>query len=68
MTLTAASPYGTAPQTLTVTVQQAPAITSANSATFTAGTPGSFTVTTTGGPTPAISDDRDAARRRHPHR
>jgi hypothetical protein len=53
--LTAASPYGTIMQTLTLTVQAAPAITSVNAATFTAGTPGSFTVTTTGGPTPAIS-------------
>ena len=44
-----------ATQTLTVTVSQAPAITSANSTTFTVGTPGSFTVTTTGTPTPAIS-------------
>lgn len=34
----------------------APAITSANSATFTAGTAGSFTVTTTGTPTPALSE------------
>jgi len=34
---------------------QAPLITSANSTTFTAGTPGSFTVTTTGAPTPSLS-------------
>jgi hypothetical protein len=53
--LTAASPYGTVMQTLTLIVQAAPAITSVNTATFTAGTPGSFTVMTTGGPTPAIS-------------
>jgi hypothetical protein len=53
--LTAASPYGTVMQTLTLTVQAAPAITSTNAATFTSGTPGSLTVTTTGGPTPAIS-------------
>ena len=34
----------------------APAITSANSATFTVGSPGTFTVTTTGSPTPAITE------------
>ena len=45
MALTAVNPYGTATQTLTVTVQQAPAITSANAATFTVGTAGTFTVT-----------------------
>lgn len=35
---------------------QAPAITSANNATFVVGTAGSFTVTTTGSPTPAITE------------
>jgi large repetitive protein len=55
MALSAASAYGTAQQTLTVTVQQAPAITSANAATFTVGTQGSFSVTTTGSPAPAIA-------------
>ena len=34
----------------------APAITSANSTTFTVGSAGSFTVTTTGSPTPALSE------------
>ena len=34
----------------------APAITSAASTTFTAGTPGSFTVTTTGNPTPSLTE------------
>jgi hypothetical protein len=43
-----------ATQTLTVTVSQAPAFTSATSTTFTVGTAGSFTVTTTGYPTPSI--------------
>jgi len=44
-------------QTLTINVVlvQAPAITSANSVTFTAGTSGTFTVTTTGSPTPALT-------------
>ena len=41
-----------ATQTFTLTVDQAPAITSANSTTFTVGTAGSFTMTTTGFPTP----------------
>src|SRR5208337_4446719 len=39
-----------------LTVNQAPAITSANSAAFTVGTAGSFTVTTTGSPTPSLSE------------
>jgi hypothetical protein len=56
MDLSAVSPYGTAQQTLTVTVQQAPAITSGNSATFTVGAADAFTVTTTGSPTAAISE------------
>jgi hypothetical protein len=37
-------------------VDQAPAITSANKTTFTAGVAGSFTVTTTGYPTPSIGE------------
>jgi len=56
MPLSAASAYGTAQQTLTVTVRQAPAITSAGSAVFTAGTEGTFTVTTTGSPLAAITE------------
>jgi hypothetical protein len=56
MALTAVNPYGTATQTLTVTVQQAPAITSVNAATFTVGTAGTFTVTTTGSPAAAITE------------
>jgi hypothetical protein len=56
MALTAVNPYGTATQTLTVTVQQAPAITSASSATFTVGTAGSFSVTTTGTPAPTLTE------------
>ena len=45
-------------QSFTLTVnaaQSAPAINSANSATFTVGTAGSFTVTTTGAPTPSVT-------------
>ena len=44
-----------ATQGFTLTVGQAPAITSASSTTFTVGSPGSFTVTTTGDPPPSIS-------------
>ncbi len=42
--------------TASVTVNQAPAITSANTATFSQATAGSFTVTTTGYPAPAITE------------
>jgi hypothetical protein len=57
LTFTANNGSGTpVTQTFTLTVNQAPAITSANSATFNIGSVGStFTVTTTGSPTPAIS-------------
>ncbi len=44
-----------ATQAFTLTVNQAPAITSANSATFTIGVAGSFTVTTSGVPAPAVT-------------
>ncbi|MFD0894868.1 DUF11 domain-containing protein [Luteolibacter ambystomatis] len=47
------TPNGT--QSFTLTVNQAPAITSANATTFTVGSAGSFTVTTTGFPNAAIS-------------
>ena len=48
------APNGT--QSFTLTIGQAPAITSAASTTFTVGTAGSFTVTTTGFPTPSLSE------------
>ncbi|MBK9607089.1 MAG: Ig-like domain repeat protein [Betaproteobacteria bacterium] len=52
--LTASNGVGSnANQTLVVTINQPPAITSANSAVFTEGLPGTFTVTTTGFPTNA---------------
>jgi hypothetical protein len=57
-TLTASngvSPNAT--QSFTLTVNQAPAITSANNTTFTAGTAGSFTVTTTGFPPPSLIEN-----------
>jgi hypothetical protein len=45
-----------ASQTFTLNVNAPPAITSANTATFTVGAPGSFTVTTTGFPAPTVSE------------
>lgn len=57
LTITASN--GVAPdatQAFTLTVDQAPAITSAASATFVVGIPGSFTITTTGFPVPALSE------------
>ena len=56
MDLSAGNVYGTAQQTLTVTVQQAPSITSGATATFTEGTAGTFTVATTGSPTATITE------------
>ncbi len=44
-----------ATQSFTLTVNQAPAITSANATTFTVGTAGTFTVTATGTPTPSVT-------------
>ena len=56
-TITASNGVGSnATQTFTLTVDQAPAITSANNATFSVGGAGTFTVTTSGFPKPAISD------------
>ena len=43
-------------QSFTLTVDQAPAITSAATTTFTTGSVGTFTVTTTGFPTPSIGE------------
>ncbi len=47
---------GTATQSFTLTVDQAPAITSADATTFSQSAAGSFTVTATGTPTPTISE------------
>jgi outer membrane protein assembly factor BamB len=56
LTFTASNGVGAnATQSFTLTVNQAPAITSAASATFTVGAAGSFTVTTTGFPAPALN-------------
>jgi hypothetical protein len=55
-TTTAANGIGSnATQSFTLTVNQAPAITSANNATFTVGAASTFTVTATGFPSPTFS-------------
>ena len=59
-------PAPTSPSTPNGTaVGQAPAITSANLATFTVGSAGTFTVTTSGSPAAAVDRDRRLAVRRH---
>ena len=64
ITFTATNTVGsTAPQAFTLTVNQAPAITSANTTSFTVGVAGTFTVTTTAFPAPAITRDRRRAAR-----
>ncbi len=56
LTITASNNVGTdATQIFTLAVNQAPAITSANNTTFVVGTAGTFTFTTTGFPTPALT-------------
>jgi len=56
ITIKATNGVGTdATQSFTLTVNQAPAITSANKATFTTGAAGSFTVVATGFPAPTFS-------------
>ncbi len=57
ITFTASNGVGAnATQNFTLTVDQAPAITSSNSATFTVGAAGSFAVTATGSPAPSLSE------------
>ena len=60
LTITAANGVGTAAsQNFTLSVSattQAPAITSASSTTFAAGTAGTFTVTATGLPSPTLTE------------
>jgi|GEM_PF-728205 len=57
LTLTAANGVGSnATQSFTLTVDQAPAITSVNNTTFTVGSAGTYTITTTGFPTNAITE------------
>ncbi len=55
LTITASNGSGTATQGFTLTVNQAPAITSPNNATFVVGAPNTFTVTVTGFPAPTLS-------------
>ncbi|MDQ1392552.1 MAG: hypothetical protein QOF30_1529 [Acidimicrobiaceae bacterium] len=56
LVVTAANGVGNnATQNLTLTIREAPAITSANSATFTVGVAGSLNVTTTGFPSPGVT-------------
>ncbi len=60
ITITAGNGVGTAAtQAFTLTVDQAPAITSADATTFSTGSSDSFSVTTTGYPTSAISESGD---------
>jgi Putative Ig domain len=54
MTFTAANSVSSATQSFTLTVDQAPAITSSASTTFTVGSAGSFTVTSTGFPVSSL--------------
>jgi len=56
LTLTATNSAGNAMQGFTLTVLQAPAITSGNNASFQVGVFGSFTVTSTGYPTPGLTE------------
>jgi hypothetical protein len=57
ITITATNGVGSpAQQSFTLVVGQVPAITSAASTTFTAGTAGTFTVSTTGPPTPGLTE------------
>jgi hypothetical protein len=57
ITFTASNGVGApAVQNFTLTVNEAPAITSANATTFTVGTAGTFTVTATGSPAPTLSE------------
>lgn len=56
ITINTSNSSGSTSQSFTLNVDQAPAITSANSATFAVGTAGSFTVTTTGFPVASLTD------------
>jgi hypothetical protein len=61
LTLKATNAVGTATGPLTLTVNEAPAFTSAATATLSEGVSGSFTVTTTGYPVPTISESVGSA-------
>lgn len=55
ITITASNNQGNVTQTFTLTVNEAPILTSHSSTTFTAGDFGTFTVTTDGSPAPALT-------------
>jgi PKD repeat protein len=55
LTFTATNNTGTNTQSFTLTVNQPPSLTNANSATFSVGSGGSFTIGATGFPAPALS-------------
>ena len=55
VTFSASNVAGTQNQSFTLTVNEAPSITSANNVTFQTGVAGTFTVTTTGFPAPSIA-------------
>ena len=57
ITFKATNTSGSTNQTFTLTVDQTPAVTSVNNTTFTVGAAGTFQVTTSGFPAPAISDN-----------
>jgi hypothetical protein len=56
ITLTATNAGGSTPQTFSLIVDQAAAITSTNSASFNVASPGSFVISATGNPTPSFSE------------
>jgi hypothetical protein len=57
ITFTATNTAGSSPtQNFTLVINEAPAITSLNTTTFTVGSAGTFTITTTGNPTAAINE------------
>jgi hypothetical protein len=56
LTIKATNSVGSTTQAFTLTVNQAPAFTSANSATFVVGTSGSASITATGSPSPTITE------------
>ncbi|HET6931490.1 MAG TPA: putative Ig domain-containing protein [Candidatus Acidoferrum sp.] len=56
ITITASNTSGSTNQTFTLTVDQAPAVTSPSSTSFTVGASSSFTVMTSGFPAPALSE------------
>jgi uncharacterized repeat protein (TIGR01451 family) len=51
--------FGTSDAIATINMQQLPAITSSDAATFTVGTPGNFTITASGFPTPTLARGGD---------